>query len=101
MALARPRGELNHIRPKLHKCVARSRTSLGARARPCVRTMAVARPRPCTWCSRTNYWKMSRRRQAVTDEATSSRGRTSRNSNRGRQNVFPNERFDHQLHFDR
>ncbi|MED6181481.1 hypothetical protein PIB30_019735 [Stylosanthes scabra] len=20
--------------------------------------MAVARPRPCTWCSRTNYWKV-------------------------------------------
>ncbi|MED6181866.1 hypothetical protein PIB30_023389 [Stylosanthes scabra] len=44
---------------------------------------------------------MSRRRQAATDEATSSRGRTSRNSNRGRQDVFPNERSDHQLHFNR
>ncbi|MED6211719.1 hypothetical protein PIB30_076369 [Stylosanthes scabra] len=44
---------------------------------------------------------MSRRKQAATDEATSSRGRVSRNSNRGRQDTFPNERFDHQLHFDR
>ncbi|MED6173084.1 hypothetical protein PIB30_055983 [Stylosanthes scabra] len=44
---------------------------------------------------------MSRRRQAATDEATSSRGRPSRNSNRVRQDTFPNERFDHQLHFDR
>ncbi|MED6139002.1 hypothetical protein PIB30_079814 [Stylosanthes scabra] len=44
---------------------------------------------------------MSRRRQAAIDEATSSRGQTLRNSNRGRQDVFPNERFDHQLHFDR
>ncbi|MED6207301.1 hypothetical protein PIB30_034502 [Stylosanthes scabra] len=44
---------------------------------------------------------MSRRRQAATDEATSSRGRVSRNSNRGRQYTFPNERFDHQLHYDR
>ncbi|MED6150030.1 hypothetical protein PIB30_068215 [Stylosanthes scabra] len=44
---------------------------------------------------------MSRRRQAATDEATSSRVRISRNSNRGRQDAFPNERFDHQLHFDR
>ncbi|MED6210352.1 hypothetical protein PIB30_063297 [Stylosanthes scabra] len=31
MALARLRGELDHIRPKLHKCVARSRPFLGAR----------------------------------------------------------------------
>ncbi|MED6171773.1 hypothetical protein PIB30_043921 [Stylosanthes scabra] len=44
---------------------------------------------------------MSRRKQAATDEATCSRGRVSRNSNRGRQDTFPNERFDHQLHFDR
>ncbi|MED6151414.1 hypothetical protein PIB30_082186 [Stylosanthes scabra] len=44
---------------------------------------------------------MSRRRQAAIDEATSSRGRVSRNSNRGRQDTFPNERFDHQLPFDR
>ncbi|MED6143831.1 hypothetical protein PIB30_009642 [Stylosanthes scabra] len=101
MALARPRSELNHIRPKQHKCVAHSRTSLGAHARPCVRTMAVARPRPITWSSRTNYCKMSRRRQTAIDEATSSRGRPSRNSNRARQDTFPNERFDHQLHFDR
>ncbi|MED6218751.1 hypothetical protein PIB30_029461 [Stylosanthes scabra] len=43
---------------------------------------------------------MSGRRQAATDEVTSSRVRTSRNSNRGRQDAFPNERFDHQLHFD-
>ncbi|MED6132810.1 hypothetical protein PIB30_022274 [Stylosanthes scabra] len=43
----------------LHKCVAHSRPSLGARARPCVHTMTVARPRPCTWCSRTNYWKVN------------------------------------------
>ncbi|MED6214324.1 hypothetical protein PIB30_101974, partial [Stylosanthes scabra] len=40
--LARPRCELGHIRPKLHKCVARSLPSIGARARPCVRTMAMA-----------------------------------------------------------
>ncbi|MED6173770.1 hypothetical protein PIB30_062726 [Stylosanthes scabra] len=57
MALARLRGELCHIRPKLHKCVARSRPLLGARAWLCVRTIAVARPRPSTWCSRTNHWK--------------------------------------------
>ncbi|MED6160905.1 hypothetical protein PIB30_055644 [Stylosanthes scabra] len=44
---------------------------------------------------------MSRRRQAAADEATSSRGRVSRNSNRARQDTFPNERFNHQLHFDR
>ncbi|MED6110139.1 hypothetical protein PIB30_040197 [Stylosanthes scabra] len=44
---------------------------------------------------------MSRRRQVATDEATSSRGRSSRNLNRGKQDTFPNERFDHQLHFDR
>ncbi|MED6127675.1 hypothetical protein PIB30_090301 [Stylosanthes scabra] len=44
---------------------------------------------------------MSRRRQAATDEATSSRGRISRNSNRGRQDTFRNVRFDHQLHLDR
>ncbi|MED6122065.1 hypothetical protein PIB30_036297 [Stylosanthes scabra] len=31
---------------------------LGARARPCVRMMGVACPRPSTWCSRTNYWKV-------------------------------------------
>ncbi|MED6210889.1 hypothetical protein PIB30_068368 [Stylosanthes scabra] len=58
MALAWPRSELSHIRPKLHKCVARSRPSLGARAWSCIRTMAVARPRPGTWCPRTNYWKI-------------------------------------------
>ncbi|MED6209403.1 hypothetical protein PIB30_054345 [Stylosanthes scabra] len=34
MALARPRGEYSHIRPKLHKCVARPRPLLGAPARP-------------------------------------------------------------------
>ncbi|MED6161495.1 hypothetical protein PIB30_061236 [Stylosanthes scabra] len=44
---------------------------------------------------------MLRRRQSATDEATSSRGRPSRNSIRARQDTFPNERFDHQLHFDR
>ncbi|MED6139418.1 hypothetical protein PIB30_083666 [Stylosanthes scabra] len=44
---------------------------------------------------------MSRRRQAAADEATSSRGRGSQNSNRARQDIFPNKRFDHQLHFDR
>ncbi|MED6186894.1 hypothetical protein PIB30_071052 [Stylosanthes scabra] len=44
---------------------------------------------------------MSRRRQAAADEATSSRGQVSRNSNRVRQDIFPNEQFDHQLHFDR
>ncbi|MED6209352.1 hypothetical protein PIB30_053802 [Stylosanthes scabra] len=94
-------GELNDIRPKQHKYVARSRPSLGARARPCVQTMAVARPRPRALSSQTNYCKMSRRRQAAADEATSSRGRVSRNSNRARQDTFPNERFDHRLHFDR
>ncbi|MED6195580.1 hypothetical protein PIB30_039184 [Stylosanthes scabra] len=52
MALAHPRGELGHIRPNLHKCVARSRPPLGARARPCVCTMAVLRPRPSTWMDR-------------------------------------------------
>ncbi|MED6139419.1 hypothetical protein PIB30_083667 [Stylosanthes scabra] len=46
MALARPRGELNDIQPKQHKYVACSRPYLGARSRPCVRTIAVARPRP-------------------------------------------------------
>ncbi|MED6149237.1 hypothetical protein PIB30_060484 [Stylosanthes scabra] len=44
---------------------------------------------------------MSRRRQAAANEATSSRDRISRNSNRARQDTFPNERFDHKLHFDR
>ncbi|MED6199026.1 hypothetical protein PIB30_072136 [Stylosanthes scabra] len=34
MALVRPRGELGHIRPKLPSCMARSRPSLGAPARP-------------------------------------------------------------------
>ncbi|MED6124228.1 hypothetical protein PIB30_057120 [Stylosanthes scabra] len=58
MALACPRGELNDIRPKQHKCVARSRPSLAARARPCVRMMAVARPRPRAWSSSTNYCKV-------------------------------------------
>ncbi|MED6107756.1 hypothetical protein PIB30_017022 [Stylosanthes scabra] len=45
---------------------------------------------------------MSRRgKQATTDEGISSRIRTSRNPNRGRQDTFPNERFNHQLHLDR
>ncbi|MED6168492.1 hypothetical protein PIB30_012221 [Stylosanthes scabra] len=52
-------------------------------------------------CSMKFFNEMPRRRQAATDEATSSRGRVSRNSNRGRQDTFPNERFDYQLHFDR
>ncbi|MED6145131.1 hypothetical protein PIB30_022129 [Stylosanthes scabra] len=58
MALAPPCGELGHIWPKQHKCVARSRPFLGAHARPCVCTMAVARPRRCTWCSRINHRKI-------------------------------------------
>ncbi|MED6133856.1 hypothetical protein PIB30_032205 [Stylosanthes scabra] len=58
MPLARPRGEHNDIWPKQHKYVARSRPSLGARARPCVRTTAVARPRPRALSSRTNYCKV-------------------------------------------
>ncbi|MED6219238.1 hypothetical protein PIB30_033944 [Stylosanthes scabra] len=57
MALVCQRDELGHIRPKLHKCVARSRPLLGARAWSCVGTIAVARPCPSTWCSLTNYWK--------------------------------------------
>ncbi|MED6160527.1 hypothetical protein PIB30_052188 [Stylosanthes scabra] len=64
MALACPRGELNHIRPKQHKCEARLRPSLGARARPCVRTMDVVRPRPRAWSSWTNYCKMDKKAKA-------------------------------------
>ncbi|MED6198205.1 hypothetical protein PIB30_063926 [Stylosanthes scabra] len=64
MALTRPRDELNDIRPKQHKYVARSRPSLGARARPCVRTMAVARPCPRVLSSRTNYCKMDKKGKA-------------------------------------
>ncbi|MED6208141.1 hypothetical protein PIB30_042405 [Stylosanthes scabra] len=52
-------------------------------------------------CSMKFFNEMSRRKEAATDEATSSRGRVSRNSNRGRQDTFTNERFDHQLHFNR
>ncbi|MED6158595.1 hypothetical protein PIB30_034227 [Stylosanthes scabra] len=192
MALARPRGKLAHIRSKLHKCVARSRPLLCARARPFFCTIAVACPRPSTWCSRTNYWKgrapaplltrarasplkhvfgppkgpraralaMSRSRDSVriknpnaplspslslslsnsllfskylsfktlilthrhshiifvrdsrllriakgnqvaTDAATPSRVRASRNLNRERGDNFPNDRFDHHIHYDR
>ncbi|MED6217579.1 hypothetical protein PIB30_018972 [Stylosanthes scabra] len=57
MDLARPRGELNDIRPKQHKYVARSHPSLGAHARPCVRTIIVAHLYPHVWSSRTNYCK--------------------------------------------
>ncbi|MED6197797.1 hypothetical protein PIB30_060048 [Stylosanthes scabra] len=45
---------------------------------------------------------MSRRgKQAATDAATPSRVRASRNSSRGREDDFPNNRFDHQIHYDR
>ncbi|MED6167458.1 hypothetical protein PIB30_002940 [Stylosanthes scabra] len=44
---------------------------------------------------------MSRRRQAATDEATPSRLRASRTSNRERGDNFPNDQFDHQIHYDR
>ncbi|MED6186667.1 hypothetical protein PIB30_068939 [Stylosanthes scabra] len=44
---------------------------------------------------------MLRRRQTATDEATPSRVRASRNSNRERGDNFPNNRFDHQIHYDR
>ncbi|MED6205961.1 hypothetical protein PIB30_022565 [Stylosanthes scabra] len=67
------------------------------------RAKASARPRDELYHIRPKLYKcvMSRRKQAATDEATSSRVRTLRNSNRGRQDAFPNERFDHQIHFDR
>ncbi|MED6172653.1 hypothetical protein PIB30_052057 [Stylosanthes scabra] len=48
-----------------------------------------------------NVSKMLRRRQPATDEATSSRVRVSRNSSRGRDEGFPANRFDHQVHFHR
>ncbi|MED6139960.1 hypothetical protein PIB30_088689 [Stylosanthes scabra] len=79
MALARPRGELGHIWPKLPSCMARSRPPLGASARSRIGTMALVRSRPSTWCSR-----MSRRKQAATEDATPSRVRSSRNLSRGR-----------------
>ncbi|MED6204160.1 hypothetical protein PIB30_006576 [Stylosanthes scabra] len=41
MALARPRGELGHIRPKLPSCMARSRPLLGTRARSRIRAPAL------------------------------------------------------------
>ncbi|MED6114106.1 hypothetical protein PIB30_077126 [Stylosanthes scabra] len=44
---------------------------------------------------------MSRRRQTSTDEVTPSTVRASRNSNRERGDNFPNDRFDHQIHYDR
>ncbi|MED6159398.1 hypothetical protein PIB30_042023 [Stylosanthes scabra] len=45
---------------------------------------------------------MSRRgKQAAANDATPSRVRSSRNSSRGRDEGFPANRFDHQLHFDR
>ncbi|MED6133765.1 hypothetical protein PIB30_031206 [Stylosanthes scabra] len=45
---------------------------------------------------------MSRRgKQVATDAATPSRVRASRNSNRERGDNFPNDRFDHQIHYDR
>ncbi|MED6194917.1 hypothetical protein PIB30_033037 [Stylosanthes scabra] len=43
---------------------------------------------------------MSRRRQTATDEATPSRVQASRNSSRGRDEGFPANLFDHQVHFD-
>ncbi|MED6208847.1 hypothetical protein PIB30_048996 [Stylosanthes scabra] len=57
MAFVRSRGELGHIRPKLPSCTARLRPLLGASARPRVCAMALVRPCPSTWCSRTSYWK--------------------------------------------
>ncbi|MED6197258.1 hypothetical protein PIB30_054999 [Stylosanthes scabra] len=46
--------------------------------------------------------KMSRKRkQAATNAANPPRVRTSRNSSRGREDDFPNNRFDHQIHYDR
>ncbi|MED6212615.1 hypothetical protein PIB30_085160 [Stylosanthes scabra] len=45
--------------------------------------------------------QMSRRgKQAATSDATPSRVRASTNSSRGRDEGFPANRFDHQLHFD-
>ncbi|MED6193248.1 hypothetical protein PIB30_017441 [Stylosanthes scabra] len=45
---------------------------------------------------------MSRRgKQAATDAATPLRVRSSRNSSRGRDEGFPANRFDHQVHVDR
>ncbi|MED6152824.1 hypothetical protein PIB30_095711, partial [Stylosanthes scabra] len=74
MALAHPRGELGHIRPKLPS------------------SMAPARPRD----------GMSHRgKDIATGTSTPSRVRTSKNSNRGRGEGFPSNRFDHQLHYDR
>ncbi|MED6167457.1 hypothetical protein PIB30_002939 [Stylosanthes scabra] len=35
----------------------RVRASFLARAQPCIHAIAMARPRPSTWCSRTNYRK--------------------------------------------
>ncbi|MED6147732.1 hypothetical protein PIB30_046539 [Stylosanthes scabra] len=46
MALARPRGEYGHIRPKLHKCVACSRARTRALGTFGSTTGRVAHPRP-------------------------------------------------------
>ncbi|MED6157369.1 hypothetical protein PIB30_022495 [Stylosanthes scabra] len=58
IALALPRSELGHIRPKLPSCMVRSRPLLGASTRPRVRATAL----------------MSRRgKQAAANDATPSR----------------------------
>ncbi|MED6109852.1 hypothetical protein PIB30_037326 [Stylosanthes scabra] len=45
---------------------------------------------------------MSRRgKEAIADDATPSRVQSSRNSSRGRDEGFPANRFDHQVHYDR
>ncbi|MED6225109.1 hypothetical protein PIB30_090568 [Stylosanthes scabra] len=56
-------------------------------------------PASARWPWRTRA--MSRRRQTATDEATPSRVRASRNLNRERGDNFPNDRFHHQIHYDR
>ncbi|MED6109500.1 hypothetical protein PIB30_034187 [Stylosanthes scabra] len=43
----------------------------------------------------------ARGKQAATDAATPSRVRASRNSSRGREDDFPNNWFNHQIHYDR
>ncbi|MED6199519.1 hypothetical protein PIB30_076693 [Stylosanthes scabra] len=52
MALARPRGELGHIRLKLPSNMAPPRPLLERPHGPRICVMALVRPRPSTWCSR-------------------------------------------------
>ncbi|MED6106971.1 hypothetical protein PIB30_009577 [Stylosanthes scabra] len=78
MALARPRGELGHIRPKLPSCML-ARALLLVRPHGRVRVMALVHPRPSTWCSRMDkkgkakcpVCKMYASQAAARNEATS------------------------------